>query len=118
MAANKPKVIKDFEKLSPEMQEAIKLKYPTGYFKFMVDYFDREGNKKSALPYETDEFFYLVKMPVVAPKGGDDDDDDYDSPKKSKKRKSEDPEDEFADLDEMGTDDEPSESYDDAYDDY
>ncbi|MBI1185030.1 hypothetical protein GC194_12210 [bacterium] len=117
MATNKPRVIKDFEKLSEELQDAVRAKYPTGYFKYMVDYFDREGNKKSALPFETEEFLYLVKMPPAAPVA--DDDDDFDNTKKRRKSKSSDEEDDgFADLDEMGQDDEPSESYDDSYDDY
>lgn len=103
MATSKPRVIKDFEKLSADMQEAVKAAYPTGYFKFMVDYFDREGNKKSALPFETDEFFYLIKMPVSKPKSEEDEDGNGSS--KSRRKSNDD----FADLDRLGREEEKSE---------
>lgn len=102
MATSKPRVIKDFEKLSADMQEAVKAAYPTGYFKFMVDYFDREGNKKSALPFETDEFFYLIKMPVSKPKS----DDEEGNGSSEGRRKSND---DFADLDKLGREEETTE---------
>ncbi|MBI3141793.1 MAG: hypothetical protein HYZ16_03080 [Bacteroidetes bacterium] len=117
MPPSKPRIIKDFEKLTDELQQAIKDAYPQGFFKYMVDYLDREGKKKSALPFETPEYLYLVRMPSAPPKGDEDDDDLFwgdDQPKK--RRKGGDDEEGFADMDEMEEDDEPRESMDDRFD--
>jgi hypothetical protein len=42
---NKPRVIKDFEKLDGEIQEKIKLSYPNGFAESLIYYQDKEGNK-------------------------------------------------------------------------
>ncbi|MFN8256353.1 MAG: hypothetical protein U0W24_11720 [Bacteroidales bacterium] len=64
MKTNKPKVIKDFEKLEPEIQEQIKLLYPDGFYNHLVYYTNKEGLSVSALPFETDDRYYLVRMTV------------------------------------------------------
>ena len=60
--ANKPRVVKDYEKLDPEIQEQIKLMYPYGFAKHLIQYKNAEGKFVSALPFETDDRYYLVRM--------------------------------------------------------
>jgi hypothetical protein len=69
MSTNKPKVIKDFEKLTIEMQEAVENLYPDGYHDFLVKFADKDGKYIHAIPYETEDRYYLIKLPkLVAPK--------------------------------------------------
>ena len=79
MSQPKPRVIKDFEKLDPEIQEQIKLSYQQGFSQHLITFTNKEGNLVSALPFETEEKYYLVRMTVnqaVAIVEGDDDYDD------------------------------------------
>lgn len=61
---SKPKVIKDYEKLDEIVQQQIKLTYPHGFHKHLVKFKNAKGDKISALPFETDERYYLVRMTV------------------------------------------------------
>jgi len=74
----KPRIIKDFDKLDIEIQEQIKLSYPTGFFEHLVSYTDRDGNGQWALPFETEDKYYLVRMSIAEAKKLINDDDDYD----------------------------------------
>jgi hypothetical protein len=79
MKTNKPKVIKDFEKLEPEIQEQIKLLYPDGFYNHLVYYTNKEGLSVSALPFETEDRYYLVRMTVNQAKAIiEEEEDDYD----------------------------------------
>lgn len=73
----KKRVIKDFTALSEEIVQLVKLKYPTGYADHLVSYLDREGKKVSALPFETDDTYYLIRMTVQEAKKLVKDDDDF-----------------------------------------
>lgn len=79
MNASKPRVIKDFNKLSAEIREQIKLVYPEGFSQFLIRFTNKAGLLVSALPFETDEAYYLVKMTVQEAKDLIEDDDDYDN---------------------------------------
>ncbi|NOY96860.1 MAG: hypothetical protein GXO81_10920 [Chlorobi bacterium] len=79
MNQQKPRVIKDFEKLSTELQEQIKLVYPYGFSEDLISFTDRKGKLVSALPFETDEKYYLVRMTVSEALQIIEDDDDYDN---------------------------------------
>ena len=59
---SKPKVIKDFEKLDNEIKQAILDKYPYGFDKYIITFKNHKNHLVSALPFETEEFFYMVKM--------------------------------------------------------
>ena len=59
----KKKVIKDFRNLPEEVREAIREKYPQGYMGDVITFFDKDKHLVSALPYETEEISYLIKMP-------------------------------------------------------
>jgi hypothetical protein len=58
----KPRVVKDFEKIDPAVLEQIKLAYPYGFAKHLVYFNNRDGVRVSALPFETDDKYYLVRM--------------------------------------------------------
>ena len=78
MNTSKPRVIKDFEKLDKEIQEQIKLSYPDGFSTNLITFTNKEGQIVSALPFETDEKYYLVRMTIQQAIDMIEDDDDYD----------------------------------------
>lgn len=75
----KPRVLKDFEKLNSEILEQIKLEYPSGFHQHLVSYVDREGNKRLALPFETADRYYLIRMSIQEAKEIIEEDEDYDN---------------------------------------
>lgn len=77
-STTKPRVIKDFEKLEEAIQEQIKLEYPYGFEDHLVSFTNREGKRVSALPFETEEKYYLVRMTISEAQQLIEDDDDYD----------------------------------------
>lgn len=79
MNVNKPRVIKDYDKLDPEIQEKIKLEYPSGYSESLIYFTNKDGKRVSALPFETDDKYYLVRMTVYEAEKIIEEDDDYDS---------------------------------------
>ncbi|UCG28295.1 MAG: hypothetical protein JSV24_02750 [Bacteroidales bacterium] len=99
MKTEKIRVIKDFEKLSEELQEQIKLVYPHGFSKYLITFTDKEGNLVSALPFETDEKYYLVRMTRVEAKEIINLDEDYDEDGELKDETREEYEDKYSDLD-------------------
>ncbi|GHE69300.1 MULTISPECIES: hypothetical protein [Roseivirga] len=110
---SKPRVIKDFEKLDKDIQEQIKLEYPEGFEDNLIYFTNKEGKRVSALPFETEEKYYLVRMTIEEAQQIIEDDDDYDEDGNLK----DDIRVEYAekhneDLDDM--DDEDDDPYDDA----
>lgn len=77
--STKPRVIKDFDKLDQSIQEQIKLEYPEGFEDNLVFFNNQEGNRVSALPFETEEKYYLVRMTTAQAQQIIEDDEDYDS---------------------------------------
>lgn len=65
---NKPKVIKDFLKLDEDLQEQILEQYPEGYDDHLILFTDRDGKYAQALPYETEDRYYLLRMPPLKTK--------------------------------------------------
>ncbi len=74
----KKRVIKDYDALPEDIIRQVKLRYPTGYAAFLVSYTDKEGKKVSALPFETDEMYYLIRMTIQEAKRLVKEDEDYD----------------------------------------
>ena len=74
----KPRVVKDYEKLDEIVQQQIKLTYPRGFHKHLVKFQNAKGDKVSALPFETDERYYLVRMTVEEARIIIKDDGDFD----------------------------------------
>ncbi len=61
---SKPRLVKDYLKLPKEVQAAIKLEYPNGYSHKLINYTTPKGEKVLALPFETEEFAYLVRVSI------------------------------------------------------
>jgi hypothetical protein len=113
MAVSKPRVIKDFEKLEDDIQKQIKFAYPSGFYQNLISYVDKDGNKRMALPFETDEKYYLVRMTIQEAKDIIDEDEDYDSDGLLKIDVQEEYADKFGDS-EFGEEEEEDDSYDKA----
>lgn len=75
---SKPRVIKNYEKLEDEVLEQIKLFYPEGFASHLIRFTDVNGRLASALPFETEEKHYLIRMTKTEALEIIDDDDDYD----------------------------------------
>lgn len=75
---DKPRVIKDFEALDVATQERIKLFYPEGFEDSLIRFANKEGKNVSALPFETEDKYYLVRMTVSEAQELIEEDDDYD----------------------------------------
>lgn len=78
MSTSKPRIVKDYDKLDSLVQEQIKLEYPYGFEDNLVKFTNAEGKRVSALPFETEEKYYLVRMTVEEAQAIIEDDDDYD----------------------------------------
>ena len=78
MSNGKPRVVKDYEKLDTQVQDLIKLEYPYGFEENLVKFTNAEGKRVSALPFETEEKYYLVRMTMEEAQAIIEEDDDYD----------------------------------------
>ena len=75
---NKPRVVKDYDKLDESILEQIKLNYPRGFEKNLIRFKNAVGKFVSALPFETEEKYYLVRMTPAEAQEIIYEDDDYD----------------------------------------
>jgi hypothetical protein len=118
MSTNKPRAIQDFEKLAKDIQEQIKLTYPNGFSQHLIQFTNKDGRLVSALPFETDEKYYLVRMTSQEAKDIIFADDDYDDDGILKETSKEEFADKYAELDYMGDSfEEEEEDFKDEYDD-
>ena len=83
---NKPRIVKDYEKLPEEVIEQLKLVYPMGFTKHLVSFVNKDGDKRMGLPFETEEFYYLIRMSKAKAEAIVEEDDDYDEHGRLKKR--------------------------------
>lgn len=118
MSTNKLRVIQDFEKLSKEIQEQIKLTYPNGFSQHLIQFTNKEGRLVSALPFETDEKIYLARMTTQEAKDIIYADEDYDDDGILKEATKEEYADKYAELDYMNeTINDKDDDFEDKYDD-
>lgn len=75
---NKKRLVKDYDALPEDIVTRIKLQYPKGFAQNLVYYTNKDGKKVSALPFETDDIYYLVRMTIQEAKQIIEDDNDYD----------------------------------------
>ncbi len=101
---DKPRTVVDYERLSDEIVEQIKLTYPYGYDKHLITFVNRDGENKKALRFETEEKIYLVRMTVLEARQIIEDDDDYDEDGNLKDDVREEYEDKYSDDDEEDLD--------------
>lgn len=74
----KKRLVVSFHNLPADMQEAVKALYPLGYADAMMRIDKPNGDFFYAVPFETDEISYLVKIDVkIDDLSEDDDDKDY-----------------------------------------
>ncbi len=60
--SSKPRVVKDYAKLPKEITEQIKLEYPHGFDRKLIMFKNAKKKLVSALPYEAEDFYYLIRM--------------------------------------------------------
>jgi hypothetical protein len=99
MSQNKPRVIKDFNKLDAEMQEQIKLAYPYGFSDNLITFTNKDGLLVSALPFETEDKMYLLRMTEKEAQRIIEMDEDYDEEGVLKSDVRDEYEDEYSDMD-------------------
>jgi hypothetical protein len=113
---NKPRVIKDYNKLDKALQEQIKLVYADGFADNLIHFFDKDGIKVTALPFETEDKYYMLRMTETEAVRIVDEDDDFDDDGFLKNEVKQDYEDKYSDLDHIAdqmTEDDDNDSYDD-----
>lgn len=74
----KPRVVKDYDNLPEEIVNQLKLEYPLGFSNHLIKYKDHKGNTVSALPFEAEDKYYLVRMSVAEAIDLIEKDEDYD----------------------------------------
>jgi hypothetical protein len=74
----KPRIVKDYDKIQEELKEQIKLNYPDGFLIHLIKFTNAKGELVSALPFDTDEAYYLIRMTKAEAQEIIEDDDDYD----------------------------------------
>jgi hypothetical protein len=99
MTPNKPRVIKDYNKLDKDLQEQIKFVYAEGFAENLIHFFDKHGVKVTALPFETEDKYYMLRMTENEAVQIVDEDDDFDDDGFLKDEVKQDYEDKYADLD-------------------
>lgn len=73
----KKKIIKKYDQLSPELFKLFKETYPDGFEDSLISFQTPKGELEFALPLETEEISYLIKMPKRTK--ADDDEEVFDS---------------------------------------
>ncbi len=74
----KKHIVTSFHNLSVEMQEAVREQYPLGFSDAMMRIDKPNGDFFYAVPFDTEEIAYLVKIDVkIDDNSQDDDDKDY-----------------------------------------
>ena len=75
---NKKRSVVSFANLSPELQEEVKKLYPYGFTEAMMRIDKPNGDFFYAVPFDTEEVAYLVKIDVkIDDKAHEEDDKDY-----------------------------------------
>ena len=74
----KKHIVTSFHNLSVEMQEAVREQYPLGFSDALMRIDKPNGDFFYAVPFDTEEIAYLVKIDVkIDDNSQDDDDKDY-----------------------------------------
>lgn len=75
---DKKRIVKDYDKLPEEVVARVKEMYPYGFAENLISFNNKDGKKVSALPFETDDIYYLIRMTVSEARQIIEDDEDYD----------------------------------------
>jgi hypothetical protein len=117
MSTQKPRVFTSYDKLSTEIKNKLKLKYPEGFSHELINFYDKDGLNVSALIFETDEKILLIKMSQTAAEKIIFDDEDYDDDGLLKEAVKESLEEEFMENEDEETDEDIDSDKDDDMDD-
>jgi hypothetical protein len=98
MAIEKLRVTQDYEKLSDEYKEQIKLVYPEGYIQHLIRFRNKKGENVSSLRFETADKIYLVRMSIQEAREIVHEDSDYDNNGKLKDEARSEYEDKYSDV--------------------
>nr|WKN34902.1 hypothetical protein K4G66_21235 [Tunicatimonas sp. TK19036] len=107
---DKKRIVKDYDALPDEIIERVKVEYPYGFEDNLITFTNREGKKVSALPFETEEIYYLIRMTVMEARQIIEEDEDYDDDGTLRS--------DFSGGDEFASDEDVEESDSDDDDDY
>jgi len=75
----KKRVVIDYDKLPEDTINRIKIEYPDGYEDNLITFTNAEGRYISALPFDTEEIYYLIRMTAGEARQIVKDDEDFDS---------------------------------------
>lgn len=95
---DKIRVTQEYERLSDELKEQLKLVYPEGYSQSLIQFMNKDGKKVNGLRFETDEKIYLIRMTVTEAERIISDDDDFDESGSLKEEIKDEYEDKYSDL--------------------
>lgn len=98
MVSNKTRVIKDYDKLSDDLKEQIKLVYPYGYKQHLIEFKNGNGEKVTALRFETFDKIYMIRMSILKAQKIIEDDFDFDEDNNLKDDVREKYEEEYSDI--------------------
>lgn len=116
MADSKPKVIKDYNKLDKELQQQIKLMYADGFADNLIHFFDKNGQKITVLPFETEDKYYMLRMTENEAVALVDEDEDYDDDGFLKEEVKQEYENKYSEMENVA-DEQFEDDDDDSYDD-
>lgn len=75
--ANKKRIIKSYEKLTPDLQDLLNEIYPYGYSNQLIRLTNSQGENYFAVPLETDDTVYMVKVHIDKVKKQKNADDEF-----------------------------------------
>ncbi len=73
----KKRIVLNYEKLSEDIVNRIKLEYPEGFEDNLITFTNAQGAFVSALPFETEEIYYLIRMTEGEARQIIEEDDDF-----------------------------------------
>lgn len=94
----KKRIIKKFEQLSDKLLALVKEEYPDGYDDNLITFQTLTGELARGLPLETEDAYYLIRLPIQSVSADEDEDDSSASPSTEN----------FESLDNLEIADEPS----------
>jgi len=75
--SKKKRLVTSFHNLTPEQQNEVKALYPLGFAEVMMRIDKPDGTFFYAVPFETEDTYYLVKIDVKIDDAAEDSDDGY-----------------------------------------
>lgn len=63
----KKRVIRDFDKLGKSFRKKVLKSFPNGFNRDSITYLSVQGKTVAAIPFETEDTFYLLRLPSATP---------------------------------------------------